>query len=94
MVTGIEPPLLLAAIEQRKLELYSLAPGGSLDIAQCRFDRRCGLIVGSEGRGVSAPLRGKAMDVRIPTIAVESLNAATAAAIALYEARRQRMTAP
>jgi tRNA G18 (ribose-2'-O)-methylase SpoU len=39
---------------------------------------------------VSGELRGAALDVTIPTIAVESLNAAVAAGILLYEARRQR----
>jgi RNA methyltransferase, TrmH family len=47
--------------------------------------------VGSEGRGVSDRLRAKSMDVRIPTVGVESLNAALAAGIALYAARKQRM---
>ncbi len=36
-------------------------------------------------------LRAKSIEVRIPTVAVESLNAATAAGIALYEARRRRI---
>jgi tRNA G18 (ribose-2'-O)-methylase SpoU len=47
--------------------------------------------VGSEGRGISDRLRAKAMDVHIPTVGVESLNAALAAGIALYAARKQRM---
>ena len=49
------------------------------------------LIVGGEGRGVSAKLRSGALDLRVPTAGVESLNAAMAAGIILYEARRQRM---
>ena len=91
LAAGIEQQLLLAAIEQRKADLYSLAQNGAMDVADCRLDRRCALVVGSEGRGVSERLRAKSMDVRIPTVGVESLNAATAAAIALYQARRQRM---
>jgi tRNA G18 (ribose-2'-O)-methylase SpoU len=38
-------------------------------------------------------LASEAMPLRIPTSAVESLNAAMAAGIILYEARRQRSTA-
>jgi TrmH family RNA methyltransferase len=91
LAAGIEQQLLLAAIEQRKVDLYSLAQNGAMDVADCRLDRRCALVVGSEGRGVSERLRAKSMDVRIPTVGVESLNAAIAAAIALYQARRQRM---
>lgn len=91
VVAGLEERLLLAAIEHRKLDMYALAPGGDVDVRVCKFERRCALIVGSEGHGVSERLRAKSMDLRIPTVAVESLNAAVAAGIALYEARRQRM---
>lgn len=91
IVTGIDDGLLLAASEQRKLEMYALAPAGVLEIVKCHFERRCVLIVGSEGHGVSSRLRAKSIDVRIPAVTVESLNAALAAGIALYEARRQRM---
>jgi len=52
--------------------------------------RPCALIIGSEGRGVTDRLRAGAADLRIPTAGVESLNAAMAAGILLYEARRQR----
>ena len=48
------------------------------------------LIIGNEARGVSRELRAAALDVSIPTVGVESLNAAVAAGILLYEARRQR----
>jgi TrmH family RNA methyltransferase len=50
-------------------------------------------VVGSEGRGVSERLSEKATRVRIPTVGVESLNAALAAGIALFVARTQRMAA-
>jgi tRNA G18 (ribose-2'-O)-methylase SpoU len=73
--------------------MFALMPSGSLELSECNFSRKCAIIVGSEGRGVSERLRAKAIDVRIPTVAVESLNAALAAGIALYAARKQRMTA-
>jgi TrmH family RNA methyltransferase len=50
----------------------------------------CGLIIGNEARGVTPELRSAAHHVSIPTVGVESLNAAVAAGILLYEARRQR----
>ena len=53
--------------------------------------RKFALIVGAEGRGVSDRLKTAAVDLRIPTTAVESLNAATAAGVIMYEASRQRM---
>ena len=92
MVTGLEERLLLAALDERRIETYALAPDGALDISQCHFERCCALIVGNEGRGVSDALRSKATGVRIPTVAVESLNAAMAAGIALYVARQARVT--
>ena len=55
------------------------------------FSRKCAIVIGSEGRGVSQELHGIAMDVAIPTVGVESLNAAVAASVLLYEARRQRV---
>jgi RNA methyltransferase, TrmH family len=51
---------------------------------------RCGFVIGNEARGVSRELRAAAQAVSIPTVRVESLNAAMAAAIFLYEAARQR----
>lgn len=48
------------------------------------------IVIGSEGRGVSEAWRSGAIPVRIPTTGVESLNAAVAAAVILYELRRSR----
>ncbi len=94
LVAAMDPLLLLAAAEQRKLDLFSLMPKGDLELGDADFARKCAIIVGSEGRGVSERLRSKALDVRIPTAGVESLNAALAAGIALYVARKQRMAMP
>jgi len=94
LAATIEERLLLAAVEQKKVEMFALAPKGGVELGECNFSGKCALIVGSEGRGVSERLRGKAMDVRIPTVGVESLNAALAAGIALYVARKQRMMTP
>jgi TrmH family RNA methyltransferase len=54
------------------------------------LERECAIVIGSEGRGVSETWRAAATEVRIPTTGVESLNAALAAGILLYEARRRR----
>ena len=91
LVPAMDERLLLAAIDQRKLEMFALMPKGALELGECNFSRKSAIIVGSEGHGVSERLRAKAMDVRIPTVGVESLNAALAAGIALYAARKQRM---
>lgn len=56
------------------------------------FRQPCAIAVGSEARGVSPGVLAVARRVRIPTAKVESLNAAVAASILLYEAARQRGT--
>jgi TrmH family RNA methyltransferase len=94
LVPAMDERLLLAAVEQRKLEMFALMPKGALEVGECNFSDKCAIIVGSEGRGVSERLRAKATDARIPTVGVESLNAALAAGIALYAARKQRMITP
>ena len=50
---------------------------------------RAGLVIGNEAHGVGSELRSAATDLSIPTVGVESLNAAVAAGVMLYEARRQ-----
>jgi TrmH family RNA methyltransferase len=88
---SLDERLLLAAVEQRKLELFALLPEGTVRLEQCRLDRKCALVVGSEGHGVNERIRQRAVPVRIPTIGVESLNAAMAATVVLYEACKQRL---
>jgi TrmH family RNA methyltransferase len=93
VVPALDPEVFLAAAEQRKLGLFALMPKSTLDVAKADFSRKCAIVVGSEGRGVSQRLSQKAAPVRIPTVGVESLNAALAAGIALFVARSQRMAA-
>lgn len=90
VLAGLDPVLACAALEQRRLDIYSTVPSGGKNLHEADLTRRCAFIIGSEGRGVSDKLRGAATDLRIPTHGVESLNAAMAAGILLYEASRQR----
>jgi TrmH family RNA methyltransferase len=92
-VAGIDPPLARAALQQKCIEVYAAMPfTGTQQLAgDVDFSRKCAIVIGSEGRGVSQELHGIARDVAIPTVGVESLNAAVAAAILLYEVRRQRV---
>jgi len=93
LVAALDPRLLLAAAEQRTLDLFALMPQGGREAGEANFTRKCAIIVGSEGHGVSDRLRARALGIRIPTTGVESLNAALAAGITLYVARKQRMVA-
>ena len=70
--------------------LYAAAADGARVLTGVDLAAPCVLIVGSEGRGVSDQLRAAATAISIPTRGVESLNAAIAAAVLLYEAQRQR----
>jgi TrmH family RNA methyltransferase len=94
VIAALDPQVLLAASEQRKIELFALMPKSAIEVSKANLGRKCAIVVGSEGRGVSERLAEKATRVRIPTVGVESLNAAFAAGIALFVARSQRMTAP
>ncbi len=69
-----------------------LDPEAERTLAQAGFSGRVALVLGAEGRGLR-PLTRKTCDelVRIPAAAgTESLNLSNAAAIALYELRRER----
>ena len=82
-----ELPGLLAASE---LPLYATAlREDTVDVKEARLGR-CAVVIGSEGRGVSEGLlRASAQTLKIPMRErCESLNAAVAAAVVLWEAWR------
>ncbi len=87
---------LIACVEAdeilRRTEItwYAAMPRAQRLASDADLAAPCGMIIGSEGHGVSPALTGRAAGLRIPTSRVESLNAAVAAGILLYEARRQR----
>jgi TrmH family RNA methyltransferase len=91
---GVDRALARAALQQNRVALYAgvaqHAGGPGCTLAELDLTARCGLIIGNEAHGVSQELRSAALDISIPTVGVESLNAAVAAGILLYEARRQR----
>jgi tRNA G18 (ribose-2'-O)-methylase SpoU len=79
-----------AGFTRGKLTVYASVPNQGQAVHRADLARACAVIVGSEGRGVSDRLRQGATALHIPTASVESLNAAMAAGIVLYEAQRQR----
>jgi RNA methyltransferase, TrmH family len=91
-VSGLAAPLARASLQQHRVDLYAAMPftGSEHTLKDVDLTRRCALVIGSEGLGVSKELHGICADIAIPTVNVESLNAAAAAAVLLYEARRQR----
>jgi RNA methyltransferase, TrmH family len=91
---GLDLALARTAFEEQGVKLFAAVPpragAKTRSVADADLTQACALIVGNEGRGVSEEWLGAADGVSIPTLAVESLNAAMAAGILLYEARRQR----
>ena len=73
------------------IPLYAAMPRAAMLASTADLKISCAIVIGGEGRGVSAALAAAATPIAIPTVGVESLNAAVAAGVLLYEARRQRM---
>ncbi len=74
------------------LRIVATLPAGGVSMYDVDFTRPTAVLVGGEGAGLPAELAAAATTrVSIPMHAgVESLNAAVAAAVLLYEAQRQR----
>jgi TrmH family RNA methyltransferase len=90
IVSALEESVLLSALEQKQVMLYAAVPRGGKLLSDADLTGPTALVIGSEGRGVSPSLQEAATALRIPTQRVESLNAAVAAGVMLYEASRQR----
>lgn len=90
LVSGLEAEEAQAAFQRAELEVWCATPAGGANLEDADLRRRCAIIIGSEAHGVSERLRSGSRKIRIPTSSVESLNAAVAAGVLLYEASRQR----
>ena len=77
--------LAAARVRLYVLDAKAMAPLSGADLVT-----PCALIVGSEANGASAELSAAAQAIAIPAQRVESLNAAVACSIAVFEAARQR----
>src|SRR5262245_3109757 len=86
---GVETGLVL---DQPLAWYAAVAKGAAFSIRDADFRAPSGIIIGSEAHGVRDSLLASATTVTIPTVGVESLNAAVAAGVLLYEASRQRAT--
>ena len=85
---GVEEEALLTALGT--VPLLTAMPRSERTLADVDFRAPCAIVIGGEGKGVRPTLAALASDFRIPTVGVESLNAAVACGVILYEARRQR----
>ena len=89
---GVAPDKILALARRHGLQAVALAPRASPALNQLDLTKPTVFFIGREGSGLPDDLLKQADRVaRIPLAAgVESLNAAMAASLALYEAARQR----
>lgn len=87
---GINSKTFIREAAQNRIQTYALTATGQMLISEVDLSRSCCLITGNEGAGVSKDMLAQAQSVSIPTVRVESLNAAVACSLALFEAYKQR----
>jgi len=92
LVEDIDLVAWIGAFRQRGGTVLATAVAGGTPLYRARLGGRVAIAIGSEGRGMSETLLASAdQRVTIPMAAgSESLNAAAAAAVMLFEAVRQR----
>lgn len=80
------------SLQARGMRLYGASEKGTLAPRECDLNGSVGLVIGNEGRGISAEMLGLCnLLLTIPQAGrVGSLNAAVAAGILCYEVARQR----
>jgi TrmH family RNA methyltransferase len=84
---------MIAEWKAAGLRIVATTPSGGTSMYDTSFREPCAVLLGGEGAGLPAELADEAdARVSIPMRSgIESLNAAVAAALLLYEARRQRV---
>ncbi|HLH44842.1 MAG TPA: RNA methyltransferase [Bryobacteraceae bacterium] len=90
VISGMDAGAFAAELEGKGVRMYAALPQAERNFSGLDLSAPCALAIGGEGRGVSETLRRAGVGARIPTRGVESLNAAVAAGVILYEACRQR----
>lgn len=88
-------PALLSRLKDLKIDVVGTDAHAAMSLFACDLSRPTALVIGNEGVGVTAELSTLCDRlVHIPQFGhVKSLNAAVAAGILFYEARRQRAAA-
>ncbi len=98
-VIGAGSEAILAALVQRDVFLVAADPGAEVRHTQVNLTGPTALIIGGEDKGLNDSWRaaasqghGKLVSIAMVDCSVDSLNAASAAAVLLYEAVRQRQS--
>jgi TrmH family RNA methyltransferase len=83
LLTDLEIPLLCSQLDEA-MSLYEISS---------KLEKPVAWVFGNEGQGIGLELRQDGLGVKIPQVeSVESLNVSAAAAIALFETRRVRLS--
>ena len=87
---------VISAAREERVRIVAAVPRGGTPLPDLDLREPTAIVLGSEGSGISEPVMATVQaTVTIPMQApVESFNVAMAAAVILYEAARQRRTAP
>lgn len=82
----------LATLQQNSVWVIGIDQRGSMDYTNVDFKPATAIVVGSEGKGLSSLVKNRCdFLASIPMMGrVTSLNASVAAAVVMYEARKQR----
>ena len=82
----------MGEIRKRGIRVYAAHLKGTKNYDEPDYRNGCGFLIGNEGNGLTDALAAQADEyIRIPMCGkVESLNAAVASAVLMYEAFRQR----
>ena len=92
VVGSVDPDHLMNVLKGSHATVLVAESGATLDYVDADYSGTTVLVVGGEGAGVPEAIRGaEVVPIKIPMRPpVESLNVAVAAAVLLFEARRQR----
>ena len=82
----------ICTMKEQGMKLYAAHLKGNKSYDEPDYRQKCGFLIGNEGKGLTEEIAGLADEyIRIPMEgSVESLNAAIAAAVLMYEVNRQK----
>ncbi len=93
LVREQQPEDIFLPLKDKGISLYSCDPAAEVSCFELKFPTSYGLVIGNESKGISVTFKGEScQQVKIPLLnSVQSLNAAAAGAIIIYEALRQNL---
>jgi RNA methyltransferase, TrmH family len=95
VVENLKPSELMDFLVSHKMKVLRADAHGELPYTGCNFSSPCAVLLGNEGQGFAPEDWEGSQSVAIPmTRGVESINVAVAGAVILFEAYRQRSSAP